>query len=233
MDGVSTNKTVVQAVDLTKVYGSGPSKVKAVNRVSFSIPKGEFAAITGPSGSGKSTLLHMMGGVEKPTKGNLLVNGTDLSSLSVNESAIFRRQNIGLVYQSYNLIPVLTVKENILLPLQLDHKKVNKEFFRHLVDRLGLADRLDHLPNQLSGGQQQRVSIGRALITRPSLLLADEPTGNLDSQNGAEIMELFHQFHRDGQTLVLITHDESIAAQAQRILQIQDGALVKDEVQGQ
>ena len=227
------NKTVVQAVDLTKVYGSGPSKVKAVNRVSFSIPKGEFAAITGPSGSGKSTLLHMMGGVEKPTKGNLLVNGTDLSSLSVNESAIFRRQNIGLVYQSYNLIPVLTVKENILLPLQLDHKKVNKEFFRHLVDRLGLADRLDHLPNQLSGGQQQRVSIGRALITRPSLLLADEPTGNLDSQNGAEIMELFHQFHRDGQTLVLITHDESIAAQAQRILQIQDGALVKDEVQGQ
>ncbi len=227
------NKTVVQAIDLTKVYGSGPSKVKAVNRVSFSIPKGEFAAITGPSGSGKSTLLHMMGGVEKPTKGNLLVNGTDLSSLSVNESAIFRRQNIGLVYQSYNLIPVLTVKENILLPLQLDHKKVNKEFFRHLVDRLGLADRLDHLPNQLSGGQQQRVSIGRALITRPSLLLADEPTGNLDSQNGAEIMELFHQFHRDGQTLVLITHDESIAAQAQRILQIQDGALVKDEVQGQ
>lgn len=227
------NNTVVQAIDLTKVYGSGPSKVKAVNRVSFSIPKGEFAAITGPSGSGKSTLLHMMGGVEKPTKGNLLVNGTDLSSLSVNESAIFRRQNIGLVYQSYNLIPVLTVKENILLPLQLDRKKVDKEFFRHLVDRLGLADRLDHLPNQLSGGQQQRVSIGRALITRPSLLLADEPTGNLDSQNGAEIMELFHQFHRDGQTLVLITHDESIAAQAQRILQIQDGALVKDEVREQ
>lgn len=188
-------------------------------------------AIIGPSGSGKSTLLHMMGGVEKPTSGKLLIDGVDLANLTVNQSAVFRRRKIGLVYQNYNLIPVLTVRENILLPLQLDHRKPDEAFFTHLVQKLGLQDRLDYLPNQLSGGQQQRVSIGCALITRPTILLADEPTGNLDSTNSAEIMELFTQFHQEeDQTLVLITHDSSIAAQAQRILQIRDGTIVQDEV---
>lgn len=228
---MSTQKTVLQAVGLTKVYGSGEAQVIAVDHLSFTIGQGEFVAITGPSGSGKSTLLHMMGGVEKPTSGNLLVEGTDLARLTVNQSAIFRRRKIGLVYQNYNLIPVLTVRENILLPLQLDHKKADEKFLLELVHKLGLQDRLDSLPNQLSGGQQQRVSIGRALITRPTVLLADEPTGNLDSANSAEIMKLFRQSHEeDGQTVVVITHDAAIAAQAQRVIQIRDGAIFRDEV---
>ncbi|MBD5102019.1 MAG: ABC transporter ATP-binding protein [Subdoligranulum sp.] len=228
---MSTQKTVLQAVALTKVYGSGEAQVIAVDHLSFTIGQGEFVAITGPSGSGKSTLLHMMGGVEKPTSGNLLVEGTDLARLTVNQSAIFRRRKIGLVYQNYNLIPVLTVRENILLPLQLDHKKADEKFLLELVHKLGLQDRLDSLPNQLSGGQQQRVSIGRALITRPAILLADEPTGNLDSANSAEIMKLFRQSHEeDGQTVVVITHDAAIAAQAQRVIQIRDGAIFRDEV---
>lgn len=228
---MSTQKTVLQAVALTKVYGSGEAQVIAVDHLSFTIGQGEFVAITGPSGSGKSTLLHMMGGVEKPTSGNLLVEGTDLARLTVNQSAIFRRRKIGLVYQNYNLIPVLTVRENILLPLQLDHKKADEKFLLELVHKLGLQDRLDSLPNQLSGGQQQRVSIGRALITRPTVLLADEPTGNLDSANSAEIMKLFRQSHEeDGQTVVVITHDAAIAAQAQRVIQIRDGAIFRDEV---
>ena len=228
---MSTQKTVLQAVALTKVYGSGEAQVIAVDHLSFTIGQGEFVAITGPYGSGKSTLLHMMGGVEKPTSGNLLVEGTDLARLTVNQSAIFRRRKIGLVYQNYNLIPVLTVRENILLPLQLDHKKADEKFLLELVHKLGLQDRLDSLPNQLSGGQQQRVSIGRALITRPAILLADEPTGNLDSANSAEIMKLFRQSHEeDGQTVVVITHDAAIAAQAQRVIQIRDGAIFRDEV---
>lgn len=228
---MSTQKTVLQAVGLTKVYGSGEAQVIAVDHLSFTIGQGEFVAITGPSGSGKSTLLHMMGGVEKPTSGNLLVEGTDLARLTVSQSAIFRRRKIGLVYQNYNLIPVLTVRENILLPLQLDHKKADEKFLLELVHKLGLQDRLDSLPGQLSGGQQQRVSIGRALITRPAILLADEPTGNLDSANSAEIMKLFRQSHEeDGQTVVVITHDAAIAAQAQRVIQIRDGAIFRDEV---
>lgn len=225
------NSAVFQALDVTKVYGTGESQVMAVNHLSLSIKKGEFLAIVGPSGSGKSTLLHMMGGVETPTSGQLLVEGTNLAQLSVNQASLFRRRHIGFVYQNYNLIPVLTVRENILLPLQLDHKKPDAAFFDYLVERLGLQNRLNALPSQLSGGQQQRVSIGRALITRPALLLADEPTGNLDSANSAQIMELLRQFHRDdGQTLVVITHDPSIAAQAQRIVRIQDGRIVQDEV---
>lgn len=225
------NSAVFQALDVTKVYGTGESQVTAVNHLSLSIKKGEFLAIVGPSGSGKSTLLHMMGGVETPTSGQLLVGGTNLAQLSVNQASLFRRRHIGFVYQNYNLIPVLTVRENILLPLQLDHKKPDAAFFDYLVERLGLQNRLNALPSQLSGGQQQRVSIGRALITRPALLLADEPTGNLDSANSAQIMELLRQFHRDdGQTLVVITHDPSIAAQAQRIVRIQDGRIVQDEV---
>ena len=214
------NSAVFQALDVTKVYGTGESQVMAVNHLSLSIKKGEFLAIVGPSGSGKSTLLHMMGGVETPTSGQLLVEGTNLAQLSVNQASLFRRRHIGFVYQNYNLIPVLTVRENILLPLQLEHKKPDAAFFDYLVERLGLQNRLNALPSQLSGGQQQRVSIGRALITRPALLLADELTGNLDSANSAQIMELLRQFHRDdGQTLVVITHDPSIAAQAQRIVQ--------------
>lgn len=225
------NSAVFQALDVTKVYGTGESQVMAVNHLSLSIKKGEFLAIVGPSGSGKSTLLHMMGGVETPTSGQLLVEGTNLAQLSVNQASLFRRRHIGFVYQNYNLIPVLTVRENILLPLQLEHKKPDAAFFDYLVERLGLQNRLNALPSQLSGGQQQRVSIGRALITRPALLLADEPTGNLDSANSAQIMELLRQFHRDdGQTLVVITHDPSIAAQAQRVLHIQDGRIVQDEV---
>lgn len=226
-------KTVLQAAELTKVYGSGEAQVTAVDHLSFTIRQGEFVAVTGPSGSGKSTLLHMMGGVERPTSGRLLVESTDLAGLTADRSAVFRRRRIGLVYQNYNLIPVLTVRENILLPLQLDHKKADEAFFAQLVHKLGLQDRLDHLPNQLSGGQQQRVSIGRALITRPAVLLADEPTGNLDRANSAGIMQLFHQFHEeDGQTLVVITHDPAIAAQAQRVMQIRDGAIFRDEVTG-
>lgn len=225
------NSAVFQALDVTKVYGTSESQVMAVNHLSLSIKKGEFLAIVGPSGSGKSTLLHMMGGVETPTSGQLLVEGTNLAQLSVNQASLFRRRHIGFVYQNYNLIPVLTVRENILLPLQLEHKKPDAAFFDYLVERLGLQNRLNALPSQLSGGQQQRVSIGRALITRPALLLADEPTGNLDSANSAQIMELLRQFHRDdGQTLVVITHDPSIAAQAQRVLHIQDGRIVQDEV---
>lgn len=225
------NSAVFQALDVTKVYGTGESQVMAVNHLSLSIKKGEFLAIVGPSGSGKSTLLHMTGGVETPTSGQLLVGGTNLAQLSVNQASLFRRRHIGFVYQNYNLIPVLTVRENILLPLQLEHKKPDAAFFDYLVERLGLQNRLNALPSQLSGGQQQRVSIGRALITRPALLLADEPTGNLDSANSAQIMELLRQFHRDdGQTLVVITHDPSIAAQAQRIVRIQDGRIVQDEV---
>ena len=228
---MNEREIVLQAENLTKLYGKGETQVAAVQGVSFNILKGEFTAITGASGSGKSTLLHMLGGVEKPTAGKITVAGQDLAALSPNASAVFRRRNIGIVYQSYNLIPVLTVKENILLPLQLDHRKEDKAFFTHLVEKLGLAEKLNALPNQLSGGQQQRVSIGRALVTRPAVLLADEPTGNLDSVNSAEIMALFKSFNEeDGQTLMLITHAPAIAAMAQRALHMQDGTLAESGV---
>jgi putative ABC transport system ATP-binding protein len=216
---------------LSKIYGKGETAVKALDDVSFSVKKGEFVAIIGPSGSGKSTLLHMLGGVDRPTSGKVLVDNTDIYNLNETQLAIFRRRQIGLIYQFYNLIPVLTVEENITLPLLLDEHKVDKQQFDKLVKTLNLQDRLNHLPNQLSGGQQQRVSIGRALISQPAIMLADEPTGNLDSKNSGEIIELLKMFNKTyNQTLIVITHDERIALQADRIISIQDGRLAKDEV---
>ncbi|OAB38261.1 peptide ABC transporter ATP-binding protein [Paenibacillus macquariensis subsp. defensor] len=216
---------------LSKTYGKGETAVKALDDVSFSIKKGEFVAIIGPSGSGKSTILHMLGGVDTPTSGKVFVDNTDIYNLNETELAIFRRRQIGLIYQFYNLIPVLTVEENITLPLLLDGHKVDKKQFDEIVKTLNLENRLNHLPNQLSGGQQQRVSIGRALISNPAIMLADEPTGNLDSKNGNEIIELLKMFNKTyKQTLIVITHDERIALQADRIITIEDGKVAKDEV---
>ena len=223
------SKTILQ--DLTKIYGSGTARVAALQNVSFEVKQGEFVAIVGPSGSGKSTLLHMIGGVDTPTSGTVEVDGTDLASLDESRLAVFRRRQIGLVYQFYNLIPVLTVEENITLPLLLDRRKADRAQLEQLLRTLGLEARRKALPHQLSGGQQQRVSIGRAVITSPALLLADEPTGNLDSKNSAEILSLLKNYHRQhGQTLLLITHDREIALQADRIIAMEDGRIVKDEV---
>lgn len=222
---------ILEVSHLSKVYGSGEAMVKALDDVSFRVNKGEFIAIIGPSGSGKSTLLHILGGVDKATSGKVMIEGQDIYSLDENALAIFRRRQIGLIYQFYNLIPVLNVEENIELPLLLDHREVNKEYFNSVIDTLSLKDRLKHLPNELSGGQQQRVSIGRALISKPAIILADEPTGNLDSKNSKEILSLLKHFHNEyNQTLIMITHDESIALQADRIIMIEDGKIVKDEV---
>lgn len=222
---------ILETQNLSKYYGSGETAVRALDNVSFSVEKGEFVAIIGPSGSGKSTLLHLLGGVDRPTSGRVLVDGTDIYQLDESQLAIFRRRQIGLVYQFYNLIPVLDVQENITLPLLLDHHKVDQEQFHLMVQQLGLAGRLHHLPNQLSGGQQQRVSIGRALITNPAIVLADEPTGNLDSKNSAELLELLRVFNRTyRQTLLVITHDERIALQADRVISIEDGHIARDEV---
>lgn len=222
---------ILEVSHLSKVYGSGEAMVKALDDVSFTVNKGEFIAIIGPSGSGKSTLLHILGGVDKATSGKVLIEGQDIYSLDENALAIFRRRQIGLIYQFYNLIPVLNVEENIELPLLLDHREVNKEYFNSVIETLSLKDRLKHLPNELSGGQQQRVSIGRALISKPAIILADEPTGNLDSKNSKEILSLLKHFHNEyNQTLIMITHDESIALQADRIIMIEDGKIVKDEV---
>ena len=217
--------------NLSKVYGKGDTAVKALDDVSFTVKKGEFVAIIGPSGSGKSTLLHMLGGVDQPTSGKVFIENTDIYSLKETQLAIFRRRQIGLIYQFYNLIPVLTVEENITLPLLLDEHKVDKKQFSNIVGILNLENRLNHLPNQLSGGQQQRVSIGRALISNPAIMLADEPTGNLDSQNSGEIIELLKMFNKTyNQTLLVITHDERIALQADRVLTIKDGRIASDEV---
>ncbi|KAB2329767.1 ABC transporter ATP-binding protein [Cytobacillus depressus] len=222
---------ILKIEHLSKVYGKGETAVKALNDVSFSVKKGEFVAIIGPSGSGKSTLLHMLGGVDKPTSGKVFVDNTDIYSLNETQLAIFRRRQIGLIYQFYNLIPVLTVEENITLPSLLDEHKVDKEQLNKLVKTLNLEDRLQHLPNQLSGGQQQRVSIGRALISNPAIMLADEPTGNLDSRNSREIIDLLKMFNKTfNQTLIVITHDERIALQADRVIAIEDGRIAKDEV---
>lgn len=222
---------ILEVSHLSKVYGSGEAMVKALDDVSFTVNKGEFIVIIGPSGSGKSTLLHILGGVDKATSGKVLIEGQDIYSLDENALAIFRRRQIGLIYQFYNLIPVLNVEENIELPLLLDHREVNKEYFNSVIETLSLKDRLKHLPNELSGGQQQRVSIGRALISKPAIILADEPTGNLDSKNSKEILSLLKHFHNEyNQTLIMITHDESIALQADRIIMIEDGKIVKDEV---
>lgn len=216
---------------LSKEYGTGESAVKALDDVSFSVQKGEFVAIIGPSGSGKSTLLHMLGGVDRPTGGKVYVQDTDMYALNETQLAIFRRRQIGLIYQFFNLIPVLTVEENITLPLLLDQQKVDQKQLDGLVNTLNLQHRLNHLPNQLSGGQQQRVSIGRALIGNPSIMLADEPTGNLDSKNSGEIIDLLKMLNKTyHQTLIVITHDEQIALQADRIISIEDGRIAKDEV---
>ena len=222
---------ILRVEHLTKSYGSGETEVKALNDVSFRVNRGEFVAIVGASGSGKSTLLHLLGGVDRPTSGKVFVGGTDLYAMNESQLAVFRRRQIGLIYQFYNLIPVLNVLENITLPLLLDGRKVNHQQLAEILDTLSLPNRLKHLPNQLSGGQQQRVSIGRALINNPALVLADEPTGNLDSKNSAEILELLKMSNRKyDQTLLIITHDEDIALQADRVMVIEDGRLIKDEV---
>ena len=221
---------ILRVEHLSKIYGSGDTAVHALDDVSFTVEKGEFVAIVGPSGSGKSTMMHILGGVDSPTSGKVFVDGTEIGMLDETKLAIFRRRQIGLIYQFYNLIPVLNVKENITLPLLLDGREVDEQTLSDLVETLGLTDRLGHLPNQLSGGQQQRVSIGRALITHPALILADEPTGNLDRKNSAEIIELLKLFNRQySQTLLVITHDENIALQADRILAVEDGKIVQDE----
>ena len=222
---------IVKVENLTKIYGKGDTEVRALDHVSFSIPQGQFVAIVGPSGSGKSTLLHILGGVDTPTSGSVQIGGTDISKLDETALAIFRRRQIGLIYQFYNLLPILTVEENLTLPLLLDGRKPDKQQIRALVATLGLSERLKHLPNQLSGGQQQRVSIGRALINNPALVLADEPTGNLDSENSREIIALLRRFNRESnQTVVIITHDERIALSADRIISVEDGRIVRDEV---
>ena len=222
---------ILKVENLTKVYGKGENEVRALNGVSFSVEKGDFVAIIGPSGSGKSTLLHTLGGVDRPTGGKVLVNGQDVYSQSDEQIAVFRRREVGLIYQFYNLIPVLNVEENMSLPVLLDGRNVNRDKLRELIRELDLVGREKHLPNQLSGGQQQRVSIGRALMNSPSIVLADEPTGNLDSKNSHEIVELLKRMNREyNQTLIMITHDESIALQARRIIAIEDGKIVRDEV---
>ena len=222
---------ILKVENLTKVYGKGENEVRALNGVSFSVEKGDFVAIIGPSGSGKSTLLHTLGGVDRPTGGKVLVNGQDVYSRSDEQIAVFRRREVGLIYQFYNLIPVLNVEENMSLPVLLDGRNVNRDRLRELIRELDLVGREKHLPNQLSGGQQQRVSIGRALMNSPSIVLADEPTGNLDSKNIHEIVELLKRMNREyNQTLIMITHDESIALQARRIIAIEDGKIVRDEV---
>lgn len=222
---------ILRVEKLTKQYGSGETAVKALDDVSFSVEKGEFVAIIGPSGSGKSTLLHLLGGVDRPTSGRVLIDNTDIYDLNETQRAIFRRRQIGLVYQFYNLIPVLTVEENITLPILLDGQNIDRKLLSNIIGTLGLEDRMGYLPNQLSGGQQQRVSIGRALINNPAIMLADEPTGNLDSKNSSEIIELLKMFNKTfRQTLLVITHDERIALQADRIISIEDGRITKNEV---
>lgn len=222
---------ILRAENLTKVYGSGENQVCALNHISFSIEKGDFVAIIGPSGSGKSTLLHILGGVDKPTCGKVYMNGQDVYSRNDEQLAIFRRREVGLIYQFYNLIPVLNVEENITLPVRMDNQKINPDRLKELIHLLGLEGREKHLPNQLSGGQQQRVSIGRALMNAPAVVLADEPTGNLDSKNSQEIIELLKLSNQKyGQTLVVITHDENIALQANRIIAIEDGTITRDEI---
>ena len=221
---------ILEVKNLCKVYGSGETKVDALRNISFSVEKGEFVAIIGPSGSGKSTLLHIIGGVDSPTSGTVKIGDTDIATLDETALAIFRRRQIGLIYQFYNLIPILNVEENLTLPLLLDGRKPDKKMVSDIIEKLGLQERIGHLPNQLSGGQQQRVSIGRALINTPALLLADEPTGNLDSENSRDILKLLRKFNKEqNQTVIIITHDEKIAMAADRIIAIEDGKISRDE----
>ena len=222
---------ILRIEHLSKIYGHGETAVKALDDVSFTVDKGDFVAIIGPSGSGKSTLLHLIGGVDRPTSGKVFIDNHDIYRLNETQLAIFRRRQIGLVYQFYNLIPVLTVEENIKLPLLLDQQKVDQKHFENVITSLNMGNRLNYLPNQLSGGQQQRVSIGRALMNAPAIMLADEPTGNLDSKNSNEIIDMLKMVNKSlKQTLIVITHDERIALQADRLLSIEDGRISKDEV---
>ena len=221
---------ILRCEGVRKVYGSGSSQVTALDGIDLSVNRGEFVAILGASGSGKSTLLHILGSVDKPTAGRVIIDGTDLSRLNQTQAAIFRRRKVGLVYQFYNLIPTLTVRKNILLPLALDRKKPNPEYFEKIVSSLGISDKLEALPNQLSGGQQQRAAIARALLYRPALLLADEPTGNLDRKNSKEVIDMLQLSHRNlEQTVLLITHDEKAAMAAERIITLEDGRIIRDE----
>lgn len=230
MKGEKPKMEILKCEGVKKVYGSGGNQVTALNGIDLSVSKGEFVAIIGSSGSGKSTLLHILGSVDKPTEGKVMIDGTDLSGLNQTEAAIFRRRKVGLIYQFYNLIPTLTVRKNILMPLALDKKKPNQEYFEKVVNSLGLAEKLEALPNQLSGGQQQRAAIARSLIYRPALLLADEPTGNLDQKNSREIIDMLKLSNRNlQQTILLITHDEKVALEAGRVITIEDGRIISDE----
>ena len=221
---------ILKCEGVRKVYGTGEGKVVALDKIDLSVPKGEFVAIIGASGSGKSTLLHILGSVDKPSEGKVLVEGMDISTLSPKQAAIFRRRKVGLVYQFYNLIPTLTVRENIIMPLLLDKRKPDQEYFDQIVKSLGIADKLEKLPNQLSGGQQQRTAIARSLVYRPALLLADEPTGNLDQKNSREVMDILKLSNRNlNQTIILITHDEKIALEADRIITVEDGHIISDQ----
>ncbi len=220
---------ILRVENLTKIYGKDNNKVVALDNVSFSVNKGEFVAIVGASGSGKSTLLHLIGGVDRPTSGKVYIDGKDIYKLDDDKLAIFRRRQVGLIYQFYNLIPILNVEENITLPLDLDNRKPNKDYLNSLIKLLGLENRKNHLPNELSGGQQQRTSIGRAMITNPTIILADEPTGNLDSKSSDEIVELLRKSNKEyKQTIIMITHNMEIAKCADRIIQIEDGKIVKE-----
>ncbi len=224
---------LLRCENLTKTYGTGAAQVTALSHLNLSIEKGEFVAIVGTSGSGKSTLLHMLGGVDRPTEGHIYIEDTDISTLSEEELAVFRRRKVGLIYQFYNLIPTLNVRKNILLPMLLDNRRPDEARFQEIAETLGLKERLTHLPGELSGGQQQRVAIARSLIYRPALLLADEPTGNLDRKNSEETVELLKLSNQKyGQTVLLITHDENIALEAHRIITIEDGRILRDEVLG-
>ena len=224
---------ILRCEGIKKVYGTGNSQVVALDKVDLSVEKGDFVAIVGASGSGKSTLLHILGSVDKPTEGKVIIEGIDISTLNQTKAAIFRRRKVGLVYQFYNLIPTLTIRKNILMPLLLDKKRPNQEYFEQVVSSLGIADKLESLPNQLSGGQQQRAALARSLIYRPALLLADEPTGNLDQKNSREIIDMLKLSNRNlKQTIVLITHDEKIALEADRVVTIEDGQIISDEKRG-
>lgn len=221
---------ILKCEGVRKVYGTGDNQVLALDKIDLSVEKGEFVAIIGASGSGKSTLLHILGSVDKPTEGKVIIGGTDISALCQSEAAVFRRRKVGIVYQFYNLIPTLTIRKNILMPLLLDKKKPHQEYFEQVVKTLGIANKLEALPSQLSGGQQQRAAIARALIYRPALLLADEPTGNLDQKNSREIIDMLKLSNRNlEQTIVLITHDETVALEADRIITIEDGHIIRDE----
>ena len=221
---------ILKVENLNKIYGKGENEVKAVNNISFSVEKGEFVAIVGASGSGKSTLLHLIGGVDRPTSGKVYIDGKDIYNFNDDKLAIFRRRQVGLIYQFYNLIPILTVEENITLPLSLDNREVPKQDLKELINLLGLESRKNHLPNELSGGQQQRTSIGRALITRPAIILADEPTGNLDSKNSDEIVDLLKKSNKDyKQTIIMITHNMELAEKADRIIKLEDGKIVLED----